>query len=332
MPDIRQDTAYRCVSIRSRRLSAGECPEPRALAPCPCFNPLPPTVGGRMSIVSFIVSDPAFQSAPADCRRENRQGIAIAQGDRRFNPLPPTVGGRPRPSGPGGGILFQSAPADCRRENPTGRLHRPHGRVSIRSRRLSAENAAVWSNSAARFVFQSAPADCRRENAARSRGLTTGRRFNPLPPTVGGRILVALASLAPRHVSIRSRRLSAGESSCRRPRTPSRSAFQSAPADCRRENGATTSRTDWRVSRFNPLPPTVGGRIAGHCRCPKVIVVSIRSRRLSAGEFAEIQAVDDAGGVSIRSRRLSAGECGSPPAGRLAVLVSIRSRRLSAGE
>ena len=109
------------------------------------------------------------------------------------------------------------------------------------------------------------------------------------------------------------------------------SMFQSAPADCRRENCPA-----WPSSRsfksFNPLPPTVGGRISQDSTCTLISIVSIRSRRLSAGEYEGPDQLGRSGRVSIRSRRLSAGECTrrSLPRGRLH--VSIRSRRLSAGE
>ena len=57
--------------------------------------------------------------------------------------------------------------------------------------------------------------------------------------------------------------------------------FQSAPAECRRENEG--ARETPPVDRFNPLPPTVGGRMASGLANGRTIV-SIRSRRLSAGE------------------------------------------------
>ena len=82
------------------------------------FNPLPPTVGGRIRL-RMSSSNPglAFQSAPADGRRENVMAAPIA---------PPPV-------------TFQSAPADGRRENDL-RAHADLDRftVSIRSRRRSA--------------------------------------------------------------------------------------------------------------------------------------------------------------------------------------------------
>ena len=131
-----------------------------------------------------------FQSAPADCRREN-SGVSPRWTIRTsFNPLPPTVGGesgRRRAPVDRPGRFFQSAPADCRREYR-------HGGVVLPLHR-----------------FRSAPADCRRENAK------TGCEIS-VPP-----------------VSIRSRRLSAGEWPHRRWSRPSPT-FQSAPADCRREN------------------------------------------------------------------------------------------------
>ena len=173
------------VSIRSRRLSAGEC----------CRGA--ESDGGE-----------GFQSAPADCRRENAAFSDVLYG--RFNPLPPTVGGRiscdclgragrfnPLPPTVGGRIeraigdaerdLFQSAPADCRRED--------------RGTSICAVPA----------TFQSAPADCRREN---------------------------------------------GGSGATRPMR-----FQSAPADCRRENAWPPFDAGHDGGRFNPLPPTVGGRM-----------------------------------------------------------------------
>ena len=59
--------------------------------------------------------------------------------------------------------------------------------------------------------------------------------------------------------------------------------------------------------------------------------VSIRSRRLSAGEWSTTM-VAAPSGVSIRSRRLSAGECPEHDRDDPLAGVSIRSRRLSAGE
>ena len=174
---------------------------------------------------------------------------------------------------------FQSAPADCRREN-----------------------AGLGVRFAGLDGFQSAPADCRRENGIAGRLPTRATRFNPLPPTVGGRMSSA-ASLATRAAGFQS-----APADCRRendaPTLPYE-AFQSAPADCRRENAHASRRA---VRCFNPLPPTVGGRMlacertsampvfqsapadcrrenagfrAAACRCE---IVSIRSRRLSAGE------------------------------------------------
>ena len=287
------------VSIRSRRLSAGECDGPcrrvgmprfqsapadcrrenalaRSAATSDSFNPLPPTVGGRIS-TTVTATIARFQSAPADCRRENG------------SPAAPSATGE-----------FQSAPADCRRENQL-RQESAVSRVSIRSRRLSAGEL---------FRLDEAPG---LDVSIRSRRLSAGEFataarygehcFNPLPPTVGGRML-APADYALGHfeVSIRSRRLSAGEFAriaCQAPCgfnplpptvggriTPSSaaagSAFQSAPADCRRENVCC------------PTEVSVGD-------------VSIRSRRLSAGECHSCTALT--GDVSIRSRRLSAGEC-----------------------
>ena len=108
------------------------------------------------------------------------------------------------------------------------------------------------------------------------------------------------------NVSIRSRRLSAGEchTHCR---IDPRCRFQSAPADCRRENIRAAGRPRW-TSGFNPLPPTVGGRIFCPVSPRSALVVSIRSRRLSAGEFVERGHQRHPQAVSIRSRRLSAGE------------------------
>ena len=60
-------------------------------------------------------------------------------------------------------------------------------------------------------MFQSAPADCRREKGRGHRFLTTVYRFNPLPPTVGGRSAPTGYWYNAQSVSIRSRRLSAGE-------------------------------------------------------------------------------------------------------------------------
>ena len=59
--------------------------------------------------------------------------------------------------------------------------------------------------------------------------------------------------------------------------------------------------------------------------------VSIRSRRMSAGEWLRA-AVARPAYVSIRSRRMSAGECHLRRPIRKPSVVSIRSRRMSAGE
>ena len=183
-----------------------------------------------------------FQSAPADGRRENppcarytTQPAFVSIRSRRRS-----AGEWPRPTATVHWRLpFQSAPADGRRENRST----PHPLNT------------VWQ-------FQSAPADGRRENPRAAGGHRARRvRFNPLPPTVGGRILTledlaamtlmfqsapadgrrenrrsGLLHLRSRLVSIRSRRRSAGESAVWR-----------APG--------------WCSSSFNPLPPTVGGRI-----------------------------------------------------------------------
>ena len=222
------------VSIRSRRLSAGECLRPHVDSRArQRFNPLPPTVGGRIRRVWSGSRRTPFQSAPADCRRENACGCKSGPGGLRFNPLPPTVGGR----------------MDAvRAYRPVGARFNPlpptvGGRMS--AARKPGDDA-----------FQSAPADCRRENLAPAI-VTMSPRFNPLPPTVGGRMWPvgravpgSFNPLPPtvggrmshgyvargRLVSIRSRRLSAGE--CR-------------TIGCRRR----------QADGFNPLPPTVGGRM-----------------------------------------------------------------------
>ena len=297
------------------------------------FNPLPPTVGGRrcssalrrtLSRVSIRSRRPVggrrlpvtvatvpsmvsirsrrlsagevqqsvrplvrskFQSAPADCRRE------------KLRPDQPIL----TPS------MFQSAPADCRREKH--QLAYPL---------------------VPRHQFQSAPADCRREKprAASARGRPTC--FNPLPPTVGGRSQTAqkrpqgwefqsapadcrreksidVRSPAAASVSIRSRRLSAGE-------------------DRRRFRQAQ------QLAGFNPLPPTVGGRSMwpeDSAAAPGFQSAPADCRR---EKTEAIHAVEGLQKVSIRSRRLSAGEAGVVALCVTAVGVSIRSRRLSAGE
>ena len=89
-----------------------------ALPQCSCFNPLPPNVGGRIRVTAKPgAAAPAFQSAPAECRRENIEREYCDRNASRFNPLPPNVGGR--------------MPAAL-----TGRAGRVD--VSIRSRRMSA--------------------------------------------------------------------------------------------------------------------------------------------------------------------------------------------------
>ena len=196
-----------------------------------------------------------FQSAPAECRRENAACRPQCSVRRcRFNPLPPTVGGR--------------MPGRCRPKP--------------------------------RCMFQSAPADCRRENARATSG-ARGSRFNPLPPTVGGRIASIGETGSADDVSIRSRRMSAGE--CPEPLSPRRvpSRFNPLPPTV---GGRMRRAADRSRAGFNPLPPNVGGRMA--CHCPDR--VSIRSRRLSAGECLAVRPVAEF--VSIRSRRMSAGESG----------------------
>ena len=229
---------------------------------------------------------------------------------------------------------FQSAPAECRRENA----------------------AAMLQSCIA--TFQSAPAECRRENVER-RHRCLRCRFNPLPPNVGGRIccrwlcnphLRCFNPLPPNvggrmpasrrpaaddavsirsrrmsagefatadesrtlpGVSIRSRRMSAGEYAPRfREPTVSSEMFQSAPAECRRENADA-----W-----------IDAKAASQ--------VSIRSRRNVGGRIlSEAGMIAANGDVSIRSRRMSAGECQSDfTLVRPDRHVSIRSRRMSAGE
>ena len=226
---------------------------------------------------------------------------------------------------------FQSAPAECRREK--------HAAAALKAGPLP---------------FQSAPAECRREKA----------------PARSSRCRVP--------VSIRSRRMSAGEAEiggfigclewfqsapaeCRREKPKWASvvqqaqAFQSAPAECRREkHRAQAVRSS--ATCFNPLPPNVGGRRPFFSDVRHLFDVSIRSRRMSAGEGchgrapftasmfqsapAECRREKRAGPlesiavfiVSIRSRRMSAGEGGGDLEANLATAVSIRSRRMSAGE
>ena len=220
------------VSIRSRRMSAGECRSTSATrAGSKCFNPLPPTVGGRIRAALQLPEVMWFQSAPADCRRENDSTLRRSIDAGQFQSAPAECrreNGRSRrrtATSP-----FQSAPADCRRENP-GQRRTIVSAFQSAPADCRRENARTGSSS---LEFQSAPADCRRENwAATSAGGST--------------------------VSIRSRRLSAGE--CRAVRMACTiEQFQSAPADCRRENVGTLSDRG-RGACFNPLPPTVGGRI-----------------------------------------------------------------------
>ena len=171
------------------------------------FNPLPPTVGGRSAGSSSITTS-------ARC----------------FNPLPPTVGGR-SVSGPVevGTWRFQSAPADVGGRSPPAWPPRRFRRVSIRSRRLSAGEAARTAEYDLRVA-----------------------RFNPLPPTVGGRRQHRALGHDARTVSIRSRRLSAGEGWAS-PKASFISLFQSAPADCRREK-ATARRIVPSPIRFQSAP------------------------------------------------------------------------------
>ena len=178
------------------------------------FNPLPPTVGGRIATAANTPPNILFQSAPADCRRENEVATAVATAQWGFNPLPPTVGGRITVAD---NIVFsfrfQSAPADCRRENDNIVCNlASNTRVSIRSRRLSAGECEGPCRGPCR---DSVSIRSRRLSAGESgckRTSTPARSFNPLPPTVGGRILDSQHERSGYVVSIRSRRLSAGES------------------------------------------------------------------------------------------------------------------------
>ena len=260
MPDLRQIVG---VSIRSRRLSAGEC-EARAehrLAGGVSIRSRRLSAGESRAIAPTSLR-PKFQSAPADCRRENPSNHAAGRGrnvsirSRRLSAgeWPPNVADLTEL------LAFQSAPADCRRENVALRRKATEQTdVSIRSRRLSAGECGTRRWITTKMQFQSAPADCRRENAD-ERDLTwADSRFQSAP------------------------------ADCRRENSASQHAtilrwFQSAPADCRRENDA---------------------RAGGQGRKP---VVSIRSRRLSAGESPRGPIQLPASTVSIRSRRLSAGE------------------------
>ena len=270
------------VSIRSRRLSAGEDSCRAGGRPGDRFNPLPPTVGGRRTIrytspmankVSIrsrrlsageasLPARPAlrasFQSAPADCRREKRA---------------------PADSRPGGN-RFQSAPADCRREKwPAARCRNRCRWFQSAPADCRREKAVTQMVQDPAQLFQSAPADCRREKRWPACPWTRRSGFNPLPPTVGGRRSWDPPGNLGIDVSIRSRRLSAGEGPVSQVTPVSRQPFQSAPADCRREKNVLTSNGNYGVGvsirsrrlsagegpaaggqRFNPLPPTVGGR------------------------------------------------------------------------
>ena len=189
-----------------------------------------------------------------------------------FNPLPPTVGGR----------IFLVFDDSCR-VNVSIRSRRLSAGecqvtslvsiriyVSIRSRRLSAGESAATVSACRWLTFQSAPADCRRENCDFRRAASRSGGFNPLPPTVGGRIVATMPDGSKETVSIRSRRLSAGESAGSLQPILSRT-FQSAPADCRRENEEEPPMLTIIV-RFNPLPPTVGGRMPNTTAAIPVLV------------------------------------------------------------
>ncbi len=303
------------VSIRSRRMSAGEshvaaCRQRRWLR----FNPLPPNVGGRMqpqprpnAAGTPFQSAPAecrrenhrrslascgrmrFQSAPADCRRENRRALHGADRHRsRFNPLPPNVGGRMRSPQryARSRHVFQSAPAECRREND-GMPRSPAraSRVSIRSRRMSAGEC--------RPIAGSSP---RAHVSIRSRRLSAGE------------YQLAIDSMSPCSVSIRSRRLSAGEC-C----TPARRRWHVHVSIRSRRLSAGECRDADRpaalVSSFNPLPPTVGGRMLGWTRCDRPAAGFNPLPPNVGGRMAALSSQRCSRNVSIRSRRLSAGEC-----------------------
>ena len=130
------------ISIRSRRLSAGEYNANRVGGSVICFNPLPPTVGGRMACVAGTASRLTVSIRSRRLSAGESDPAWSVRGPPCFNPLPPTVGGRmQRATVQMNFQSFQSAPADCRRESGAARVR-------------------WW---IARF--QSAPADCRRENA-----------------------------------------------------------------------------------------------------------------------------------------------------------------------
>ena len=258
--------------------------EPRA-----GFNPLPPTVGGRMAIDTGDCSHRRFQSAPADCRRENaNRSLPDFVERNRFNPLPPTVGGRMRwirlaltavlvsirsrrlsagessvvevPPG-GERVSIRSRRLSAGESRLRTDLH-DRRRVSIRSRRLSAGESMPSAAHTTGFEFQSAPADCRRENASTGSRVARRHSFQSAPADCRRendqacpRVYATVSSFNPLPPTVGGRMSIALASIRRWP------LFQSAPADCRRENLWPVPATARRFAGFNPLPPTVGGRM-----------------------------------------------------------------------
>ena len=252
------------VSIRSRRLSAGE-PAHAGFA----------GVVGLVSIRSRRLSGGRRSTAqdfqqPADVSIRSRRSWREKAFNSRFRPA----------SG-----VFQSAPADCRREKADPRLF-----------------FFEWG------VFQSAPADCRREKGGvMATDDPTGSFQCSRRLSAGG--AAEAVRLPPDFRFNPLRRLSAGEGESGL-LSPDLSKFQSAPADCRREKGLRAVQAAGGLSRFNPLPPTVGGRSLATSLLNRRVVrfnplpPTVGGRRPWADETSKWRH------VSIRSRRLSAGEGG----------------------
>ncbi len=195
----RWTAARSCVSIRSRRLSAGECGE---------------HTGDPLTGVSIR----SRRMSAGECRRFDDDGSSWHVGGRMSSAM---LTLRP--------LVFQSAPADCRRENRVARTSVwTRGSVSIRSRRLSAGECSARAGCCRRPRFNPLPPTV--GGRIRRHQITVPRKFgfNPLPPNVGGRM--------PPPLEPRSRR-----------------PFQSAPAECRRENAAADDRAAMR-KRFQSAP------------------------------------------------------------------------------
>ena len=182
---------------------------------------------------------------------------------------------------------FQSAPAAMRRENNGTHVPNLHLAVSIRSRR-NVGGRMFGSGSLDRACiirFQSAPAAMSAGESSRWSNQRRSPSFNPLPP------------------------------------------------QCRRENLSRRPVGSVRHVGFNPLPPNVGGRITARSRVRSFPRVSIRSRRMSAGEYAAHR--EEVAALKFQSApaAMSAGEClGKQGTGPTRLMFQSAPAAMSAGE